>query len=105
MFADVGFAGFGADDFDDMAGFFEAEAGILEFQVFVDFLDEDRDAGEALDLMRARGLRRLVVTSGGTALGIVSVGDIVQGLAEELAQACALLKADDATPGPRGDGG
>jgi CBS domain-containing protein len=88
-----------------LQGFAAQSSNVEEAMIPAAMLDEDRDVGEALELMRARGLSRLVVTAGGTARGIVSIGDIVEGLAGELAQACALLKAGDATLGlPGGDG-
>lgn len=45
MLADVGFTGLGADHIDGVAGFLEAEARVLEFEVFVDLFDEDCDFG------------------------------------------------------------
>ena len=58
-------------------------------------VSEDADVLEALERMRAAGVRRLLVTGeGGHAAGIVSIDDIVDGLAVELASAAALLKAD-----------
>jgi CBS domain-containing protein len=55
----------------------------------------DADLHEALELMRAHGVRRLVVTSadGGIA-GILSIDDIVDGLSADLAAAAAVLKGD-----------
>jgi CBS domain-containing protein len=51
------------------------------------------DVFHALGLMRAAGVRRLLVTSGGGRLaGILSLDDIVDGLAAELASAAALMK-------------
>lgn len=52
------------------------------------------DVFEALDRMRAAGVRRLLVTAnGGTPAGIVSLDDIIDGLAVELASAAALMKS------------
>jgi CBS domain-containing protein len=54
---------------------------------------EDADAHEALELMRAHGVRRLAVTGRrGKVCGIVSIDDIVDGLSAELAAAAAVLK-------------
>jgi CBS domain-containing protein len=56
---------------------------------------EDADAHEALELMRAHGVRRLVVTGRrGKVCGIVSIDDIVDGLSAELAAAAAVLKGE-----------
>lgn len=52
------------------------------------------DVFEALDRMRAAGVRRLLVTEDdGAPAGIVSLDDIIDGLAVELASAAALMKA------------
>jgi predicted transcriptional regulator len=54
---------------------------------------ESADVFEALDRMRAAGVRRLLVTDdAGQPAGIVSIDDIVDGLAAELAAAAALMK-------------
>lgn len=45
--SDVGDVGARADHVDGVAGFFEAEAGILEFEVFVFVFDEDCDFGHS----------------------------------------------------------
>jgi CBS domain-containing protein len=56
---------------------------------------EDADAHEALELMRAHGVRRLAVTGRrGKVCGIVSIDDIVDGLSAELAAAAAVLKGE-----------
>lgn len=53
------------------------------------------DVHEALELMRAHGVRRLVVTDhDGAICGIVSVDDIVDGLSADLAAAAAVLKGE-----------
>jgi CBS domain-containing protein len=53
------------------------------------------DAHEALETMRAHGVRRLLVTSDGEAVcGILSIDDLVDGLAADLAAAAAVLKGD-----------
>jgi CBS domain-containing protein len=51
------------------------------------------DLYEALDRMRAAGVRRLLITAdGGAPAGILSLDDIVDGLAAQLASAAALMK-------------
>jgi len=56
---------------------------------------EDADIHEALELMRAHGVRRLVVTNGdGGLCGILSIDDVVDGLSADLAAAAAVLKGD-----------
>ena len=53
------------------------------------------DTHEAIALMRAHGVRRLVVTGEhGEVRGVVSIDDIVDGLAADLAAAAAVLKGD-----------
>jgi len=55
----------------------------------------DADLHEALELMRAHGVRRLVVTTGdGEITGILSIDDIVDGLSADLAAAAAVLKGE-----------
>lgn len=54
---------------------------------------EGADVLEAIDRMRAAGVRRLMVTDEkGSPAGILSLDDIVDGLATELASAAALMK-------------
>jgi CBS domain-containing protein len=56
---------------------------------------EGADAHEALELMRAHGVRRLlVVGKRGEARGILSIDDIVDGLSADLAAAAAVLKGE-----------
>ena len=56
---------------------------------------EDADVHEALETMRAHGVRRLVVTGrGGDVVGILSIDDVVDGLAADLASASAVLKGE-----------
>ena len=56
---------------------------------------EDADIHEALETMRAHGVRRLIVTDGrATVRGIVSVDDIVDGLSADLAAAAAVLRGE-----------
>jgi predicted transcriptional regulator len=56
---------------------------------------DDADAHEALELMRAHGVRRLLVTGpAGEVRGILSIDDIVDGLSTDLAAAAAVLKGE-----------
>jgi CBS domain-containing protein len=56
---------------------------------------EDADVLEALERMRAAGVRRLLVTRAqGEPAGIVSLDDVVDGLAMELASAAAMMKQE-----------
>ena len=56
---------------------------------------EEADVHEALELMRAHGVRRLVVTGPrGRICGILSIDDIVDGLSADLAAAAAVLKGE-----------
>ena len=56
---------------------------------------EGADVLEAIDRMRAAGVRRLMVTDeNGSPAGILSLDDIVDGLATELASAAALMKTE-----------
>jgi CBS domain-containing protein len=58
-------------------------------------VSEDADVHEALETMRAHGVRRLVVTdSRGAVRGILSVDDIVDGLSADLAAAAAVLRGE-----------
>ena len=55
----------------------------------------DADAHEALETMRAHGVRRLVVTdAAGEVCGILSIDDVVDGLSADLAAAAAVLKGE-----------
>jgi CBS domain-containing protein len=55
----------------------------------------DADSHEALETMRAHGVRRLVVTADGEAVcGMLSIDDLVDGLSADLAAAAAVLKGD-----------
>jgi predicted transcriptional regulator len=55
----------------------------------------EADTLEAVDRMRAAGVRRLLVTDAhGDPAGLVSLDDIVDGLAAELAAAAALMKTE-----------
>lgn len=56
---------------------------------------QDADVHEALELMRAHGVRRLVVTGHeGEVMGILSIDDVVDGLSADLAAAAAVLKGE-----------
>lgn len=56
---------------------------------------EDSDVHEALELMRAGGVRRLVVTDGGgEAIGMLSMEDVVDGIAADLASLAAVREAE-----------
>lgn len=56
---------------------------------------EDADTHEALEVMRAHGVRRLVVTVGsGQVAGILSIDDLLDGLAADLLSASAVLKGE-----------
>jgi signal-transduction protein with cAMP-binding, CBS, and nucleotidyltransferase domain len=58
-------------------------------------VSERADVHEALEVMRAHGVRRLVVTGrDGAVEGLVSIDDIVDGLAVDLAAAAAVLKGE-----------
>ena len=56
---------------------------------------ESADCHESLEIMRAHGVRRLVVVNGAGGLcGILSIDDIVDGLSADLAAAAAVLKGE-----------
>lgn len=58
-------------------------------------IDEEADVHEALETMRAHGVRRLIVTGAEGALrGILSIDDVVDGLSTDLAAAAAVLKGE-----------
>jgi CBS domain-containing protein len=58
-------------------------------------VNEEADIHEALELMRAHGVRRLVVTSPeGGLRGVLSIDDIVDGLSADLVAAAAVLKGE-----------
>ena len=58
-------------------------------------VSEQADVHEALALMRAHGVRRLIVTgAGGAVCGILSIDDVVDGLSADLAAAAAVLKGE-----------
>ncbi|HET7731082.1 MAG TPA: CBS domain-containing protein [Usitatibacter sp.] len=56
---------------------------------------EEADTHEALETMRAHGVRRLVVTGAGGAIrGVLSIDDVIDGLSADLASASAVLKGE-----------
>jgi CBS domain-containing protein len=56
---------------------------------------EDADIHEALEVMRAHGVRRLIVRdAAGKVCGIVSIDDIVDGLSADLCSAALVLKGE-----------
>ena len=56
---------------------------------------EEADVHEALEVMRAHAVRRLVVTDAkGDIRGIVSIDDIVDGLSADFAAAAAVLRGE-----------
>ena len=56
---------------------------------------EDAEIHEALETMRAHGVRRLIVTgAGGKVTGILSIDDVVDGLAADIVAAAAVLKGE-----------
>ena len=58
-------------------------------------IGEGADIHEALEVMRANGVRRLVVVSeDGSLRGILSIDDVVDGLSADLAAAAAVLKGE-----------
>lgn len=58
-------------------------------------VSEGADVLEALERMRAAGVRRLLVTNEpGEPAGILSIDDVVDGLAVELASAASLMKEE-----------
>jgi CBS domain-containing protein len=58
-------------------------------------IHHDADIHEALETMRAHGVRRLIVTQpNGGVCGILSIDDIVDGLSTDLVAAAAVLKGE-----------
>lgn len=56
---------------------------------------EDADSHEALEVMRAHGVRRLLVTrASGEVAGILSIDDLLDGIAADLVSASAVLKGE-----------
>ena len=55
----------------------------------------DADVHEAVETMRAHGVRRLLVTAAdGSPCGILSIDDVIDGLSADLAAAAAVLKGE-----------
>lgn len=60
-------------------------------------IGEQADLHEALEMMRSAGIRRLVVSDAeGRIAGILSLDDVIDGLAAEMASVSALLKNERA---------
>jgi CBS domain-containing protein len=58
-------------------------------------VSSEADCHEALELMRAHGVRRLIVTGQDKRVcGIVSIDDVVDGLSADLASAASVLKGE-----------
>jgi CBS domain-containing protein len=58
-------------------------------------IGEDADSHEALEAMRAHGVRRLVVMrASGEVAGILSIDDLLDGIAADLVSASAVLKGE-----------
>lgn len=61
----------------------------------VETVGESADLNEALERMRSAGVRRLLVTrADGRISGILSVDDVIDGLAAELVNLAALMKQE-----------
>lgn len=74
---------------------FASESGYVESVMtpVLATVREDADVHEALALMQAHGVRRLLVTGAdGGIRGMVSVDDVIDGLSADLASAAAVLK-------------
>lgn len=57
-------------------------------------ISEKADLHEALELMRGAGVRRLVVTHGeGHVVGILSLDDVIDGIAADMSSLTALVKS------------
>jgi CBS domain-containing protein len=79
-----------------MAGFASTGRKVGEAMTpMVATVRSNADSHEALELMRAHGVRRLVVTDDkGDVCGVVSIDDLVDGLSADLASAAAVLKGE-----------
>lgn len=76
---------------------FASESGLVGSVMtpVVATVPEEADSHEAVSLMRAHGVRRLLVTAkDGTVRGIISIDDVIDGLAADLAAASAVLKGE-----------
>lgn len=79
-----------------LQGFARADARVESVMTpVVATVHHDADTHEALEIMRAHGVRRLVVTDvRGAVRGILSIDDVVDGLSREMAAAAAVLMGD-----------
>ena len=58
-------------------------------------ISEKADLHEALEMMRGAGVRRLVVTHGeGQVVGILSLDDVIDGIAADMSSLTALVKSE-----------
>ena len=76
---------------------FTAEANTVgdAMTPIVAMVREDAEIHEALETMRAHGVRRLVVTTArGRVTGMLSIDDIVDGLAIDIVAAAAVLRGE-----------
>lgn len=76
---------------------FTAEANTVgdAMTPIVAMIREDAEVHEALETMRAHGVRRLVVTTArGRVTGMLSIDDIVDGLAIDIVAAAAVLRGE-----------
>ena len=74
---------------------FASESGLVGSVMtpVVATVSEEADSHEAVALMHAHGVRRLVVTGRDARVrGIISIDDVIDGLAADLAAASAVLK-------------
>ncbi len=61
----------------------------------IDYIAEKADLHEALERMRAAGVRRLVVTrDGGQVAGMLSMDDVIDGLAADIASLAGMVKSE-----------
>lgn len=59
----------------------------------ISYVPEKADLHEALEIMRQSGVRRLVVTrDGGKVAGVLSMDDVIDGLAADMASLAGLVK-------------
>ena len=57
-------------------------------------IPREADLHEALELMRTAGVRRLVVTDAGRVVGMLSMDDVIDGLAADLSSLAGLVRAE-----------
>jgi len=61
----------------------------------ISYIAEKADLHEALEIMRQSGVRRLVVTrDGGKVAGVLSMDDVIDGLAADMASLAGLVKTE-----------